>query len=318
MGELTAERIVSEREENGKYISLQNFCERMKGRELNRRVVESLIKSGAFDGLGLNRRQMLENYEHIMSSVADSSRGVLEGQLNLLGNDCGTGMDMVIPPCQEYPMKQLLRMEKEAAGIYFSGNPISDYNILRSIMHLTGIGDIISLTEQGKLNDGDEVSFLCVLDEKRIYNTKKGGKMCFILCSDESGEIDAVVFTGLFEVCGSRLTEDSIFVINGKISVRDEKVSIICGSIFEESEFDRMTENMRLCIKTTSDSTELPQEFIKLCGEFPGNTEICFYLTNLRKTVRPRKKLSLKICGDSCLKLSKIFSDDKIGLIRIK
>jgi DNA polymerase-3 subunit alpha len=79
-----------------------------------------------------------------------------------------------------------------------------------------------------------------------------------------------------------------------------------------------MTENMRLCIKTTSDSTELPQEFIKLCGEFPGNTEICFYLTDLRKTVRPRKKLSLKICGDSCLKLSKIFSDDKIGLIRIK
>lgn len=311
-----ADRIVCEREKNGEFTTFQGFCERLEGRELNKKALENMIKAGAFDNLDLNRRQMLENYERILDAVSSGAREAFEGQLNLLGDLADGKLNMGIAFKPEYDAKRMLSMEKEATGMYLSGNPISEYDHLSEIMHLKKIREIIELTEKKQLRDGDNASFICTLQDKKLHNTKKGDRMCFITGADDSGEIEAVVFPDLFAVSSARLSCDSTLIINGKISVKDDSVTVICGSIFNENEFEKMTDHMKLCVKTDSHNIFVPPELSDLCGRFSGYTEICFYLTDLKKFVLPKNRLSLKICRDSCNELSKIYTPDKIGLIK--
>ncbi len=311
-----ADKIVLEREKNGPYTGLQNFCQRLEGRELNKKALENLIKAGAFDGLGLNRRQMTENYERLLEYAESGSRGVLDGQLNLLDAASEAEYGVKIPYIPEYAPNMLLKLEKEAAGMYLTGSPLSGHQKLAKLLHLKKIRQIQEMAESGLLRDGDSVGFLCLLQEKKLHTTKKGDRMCFLSLSDETGETDAVIFPELFAVSSSGLTEDSILIVNGKISVREENVSVLCGSIFTENDFEKMTGNMRLCIKTDAAHAVVSAELYEICRDYPGYTGICFYLTDLKKLVAPRNKVSLRISSESVDRILKIYSEDKIGLIR--
>ena len=306
-----ADKIISERSDNGVFRSLQDFCERVGGRELNKKALESLIKSGAFDGLGLNRRQMLENYEMLMDAAGSGNRGIIEGQLGLFGSADTESMNMRIPFKPEFDKRKLLAMEKEAAGIYLSGDPLAEYSYLSELLRVNRVSGIA----EGSPKDGDSVCLMCILQDMKVHITKKGTKMCFITVSDGSGEVEAVVFPDLFAVSGSRLHEDSILLINGKISLKDDSVTVICGSIFAENELSRMTENMKLCIK--ADSADVPIEAVSaLCGRYSGSTEICFYLTDVRKVIKPKSGLSVAVNQESYRAFSDVFSPDFLRLIR--
>lgn len=317
VGSGLADRIIADRALKGNFRSFQDFCERIEGRELNKKAAENMIKAGTFDGLGLNRHQLLENFETILDCVGSDSRGVLEGQLNFLDSAADPDMDMKIPYKPEYPFKRLLSMEKEAAGMYLSGNPLSEYSYLRKLMRLKSVREILSMTDNKQLKDGDNVSFLCTLQEKKLHNTKKGDKMCFLTVGDEGGELEAVVFPDLFAAIGSKLRGDSILIVNGKISIKDESVTVICGSAFEEGDFERMTGNMKLCVKTDVGSLpEATNAVGSVSSAFPGNTEVCFYLTDLKKTVSPKNKAILGISQGLYSELLQLFPAENVGLIK--
>ena len=311
-----ADRIINERIKNGEFRSFQNFCERLTGRELNKKAVENMIKAGAFDNLDLNRRQMLDNYEEILAGASSGVCGVLDGQLNFLDSMGEAGMNRRIPYVPEYPKKRLLSMEKESAGMYLSGDPLEEYSYLARLMRTKKICDIQSYAQEEKLRDGDSVTVLCSLQEKKMHVTKKGGKMCFLTVSDGTGELDGVVFPDLLAISASRLKEESELLINGKISMKDDAVSLICGSIFEAEEFPRMTERMQLCIKTTAEKACIPKELIRLCREYSGRTGICFYLTDLKKYVQPREKMSIEINSSSTDRIFEIFPPESVGLVK--
>ncbi|MBQ6211468.1 MAG: DNA polymerase III subunit alpha, partial [Ruminococcus sp.] len=272
-----ADRIIAERTENGPFRSLQDFCERLEGRELNKKALENLIKAGAFDGLGLNRRQMTENYEMIMTAVSAEGRGVMEGQLGLFGLFEQYGMDIRIMPVPEYSSRELLAMEKEAAGMYLSGDPTGEYSYVAALLRTSLMKDINSLNG---LRDGQEVRALCTLQEQKLHMTRRNERMAFITASDSSGETECVVFPDLYAMSGPKLKEGSILLITGKISVKDDSVTVVCGSIVSEKELPRFVSNMKLCIKTPSDRDILP-EVSRICGQFRGETRVCFYLTDM-------------------------------------
>lgn len=307
-----ADKIISERREKGDFTSLQDFCERVEGRELNKKALENLIKAGAFDGLGHNRRQMLESYEMLLDMAGSGSRGVIEGQLNFLDGADTSEMNVRIPYKQEYDTKMLLALEKDATGMYLSGHPLSPYNWIMEIMHTRKIGDIIN---DSSVRDGMSVKLVCSVESTKLHVTKKGDKMCFVTFSDETGEIEGVVFPDLFMINGAKLTQDAIVLINGKISVKDDRVTLICGAITAETEFEQLISNMKLCIKTSSDNAALKQELIELCSRKSGKTAVCCYLTDLKKTVVPRSKLSLKVDKDTFEQLKAIYDMSQIGLI---
>lgn len=308
-----AEKIIKERNIHGKFNGLQDFCERMNVRELNKKALENLICSGAFDGLGLNRRQMLDNYEMILESAASGTRGVIEGQLNMLDAfGAQDDMNIKIPYAPEYDTRRLLAMEKEAAGMYLTGDPLSEFSYLTELMHTKFIKDINSLNG---VKDGDEVRVLCTMQSNKIHITKKNEKMAFITIEDSTGELEGVVFPDLYAVSASRLKEGSILMVKGKISVKDESVTIVCGSVLAENDFKRNFSNMKLCIKTTSADTKI-DELKRVCSDFRGDTAICFYFTDIRKMLMPKIRLSLEVSGDSYRKISEIFNSKDVGLIQ--
>lgn len=308
-----ADRLILERQKNGDFKSLQDFCERVEGRELNKKALENMIKAGAFDGLGLNRRQMLENYESLLENASSDKRGVIDGQLGFLDTEDAHEMGVRIPFKPEFDEKRLYLLEKEATGMYLSGSPLNACQWLGELMHTRSAGSINTDTS---LKDGESVKLICILDGKKMHVTKKGDKMCFLDLSDNSGTLEAVVFPDLYAVSNAKLLEGSVLLISGRVSVKDDRVTIICGSIVSEFEFERMTENMKLCIKTTSDKAVIPPELLRICSENKGNTAVCFYLTDARKTVLPKNRLSLKTSAVSAGELKKLYSVSEIGLIQ--
>lgn len=309
-----AERIITERKLNGKFRGLQDFCERVGGRELNKKALEYLIKAGAFDGLGLNRRQMLEYYETILADSGSSSRGMIEGQLNFLETSDVMDTGLRIPKLPEYEPRRLLSMEKEAAGMYLTGSPLDGYRHIAVLMHTRSIGSLVS--EEAQVRDGEQVKLLCTIQSVKKHTTKKNDQMCFITAADESGEIEAVIFPDLYSVISSRLTEDNILLLTGKISIKDDSVTVICSSAAAEDEFGRLTENMKLCIKIRSDEIATAERLSGLCSRFKGSTPVCFYFVDLKKTVMPRKRLNISISMESFHALTEIFRASEMGLIR--
>ncbi|MBR1591830.1 MAG: DNA polymerase III subunit alpha [Ruminococcus sp.] len=314
VGKGLAEKIISERETGGKFRSLQDFCERINGRELNKKALEYLIYAGAFDNMGLNRRQMSENYETFMDMAVSDGRGVIEGQMNLFGEDENADMNFKVPSRPEFEPKRLYSLEKEAAGVYLTGDPLSEYEYLGNLLKTVKIND--ALNPENHI-DGDKLKFLCIIREKKEHTTRKGDKMCFLTLADSTGEIDAVMFPDIYAVCGRKIHEDSIIFLRGKLSARDDEINIICTSAAEENEFERIIENMKLCIKTRSDDLRIKNIIPGLCGKYHGNTGICYYFSDTGKTVRLREKQSIKISRELYSELCGIFGSTNTGLIEL-
>ncbi|MDE7364456.1 MAG: DNA polymerase III subunit alpha, partial [Ruminococcus sp.] len=310
MSSTLADETIKERENNGRFTSLQNFCERIIQHRLNKTVMENLIKSGAFDNLGLNRRQMLENFEEIIKLTKKNEDKAVKEQLSFFSVEDLRANDIKINPIPEYSRKKLLFMEKESAGVYLSGSPLTEYDYLSGLLKTQRISE---LSENPV--DNSAVKLLCIVQSKKIHTTKNGSNMCFLTLADETGEADTVIFPDLYANIGLNINEEDIIYINGKISVKDESISIICGSIVAEQNFNNMTENMRLCIKSASDAVPL-EKIAEICRQFRGKTEVCFYLTDAGKTVLPKNKLYISVNKQSYDLLTAIVSTENIGLIQ--
>ena len=255
-------------------------------------------------------KQMLDSYEMLLEMAGKGSRGVIEGQMNLFDTADSADTNIKIPFRPEFDKKRLYAMEKEAAGIYLTGEPLGDYEYLGRLMRVRNLGEL----SYENTNDEQEVKLLCVIGEKKLYDTKKGSKMAFLTLEDKTGEIDAVVFPDLFLLTASKLNTDAIVMVNGKISKKDDSISVICGSIAGEDEFSYLTEHMQLCVKTPSD--KVPVEFLeRLSQRYKGNTQVCFFLTDTKKMVRPRNKISLCINSESYNELLETLKSENIGLI---
>lgn len=317
LGKATIKNIIVERERNGKFISLESFCERMTHADINKRSLESLIKAGAFDGLGLNRRQMLDNFEIILESIHNQLRQQVEGQMDLFGNEVEKEKFSIrYEEVEEYPLKQLLRMEKDTIGMYVSGHPLSQYSLYSKLLRLDAIQDIMNADiAGGKYKDNSLVSLLCTIVDIKTHITKSGSRMCFMVIEDMVGSLDCVVFPNIYEMCKNKLEKDAVLYISGKISIKEDSVSIIADNIFDEKEFINMVSRKRLCIKVQSSEESLIQNVIRLSKFHLGTNLLCLYLMDLKKYCSPKDKILIDINDNYYTKLIEIVKPEDIGLI---
>ncbi len=314
LGKAFIESVVRERNKGGSYTGIRDFCKRLSGSELNKRGLESLICSGAFDGLGLNRKQMIDNYEQILYSQRDESKAQLEGQMNLFGVSIDNGIyEAPVPYENEFDRELLLRMEKEYAGMYLSGHPLSEYRLASQLLHCTLFGDITD--ETNGFQDGAAVSSICIVSTSKGHRTKKGDSMCFMTCEDLSGEIDCVVFPALYEAAKANLTPEKIIYIKGKLSFKDESVSLICDSILSAEELQRKILSGKLCCKVSSVQKDKVGAIQVASAEHPGSAPLCLYFTDVRKTVLLKSVTGTELCEELIGKLTKIVGEENVGLI---
>lgn len=306
---------VAERRAHGKYRSFQEFCERNAGQELNKRAVESLIRCGAFDGLGWNRRQMLETYEQLIASVSNQSRHVISGQLSLFGDapeDAGVPQ-MQPPDVPEYSEQVLLQMEKEVTGLFLSGHPLSRWRAHCQLLRLPEIADVI------RMKDHAPVMLLCMVSEARAHVTKKGDRMCYLTVEDFTGTLECLVFQSLYPQVQKLLQPDTLVFVKGKLSKKDGEIRLFCDGIMTEQNFSDYAAARQLCCKVSDNEPEKMKAVLEICRRFPGETPLCFWLTGSRKYLKPKMQQGTDVsermlkCLTEQLPISQIALIDRKG-----
>lgn len=229
--------IIDTREQGGKYESFYSFCKRVYGgRDFNRRAVESLIKCGAVDGLGLNRRQMLYMLPIIIEELdADKNRNVI-GQIGFFdeGSQFSHLNEMTVPDLEEMPYNELLRFEKDITGLYISGHPMDEFKQLSEKINTDRIADILESDGSfgSKFKDNSNVKIMGIISRLEKKTTKNNSTMCFVEIEDISASIECIVFSKLFADKAMLLQSGNIVLIRGRLSVReDREPTIICESI---------------------------------------------------------------------------------------
>lgn len=234
---------------DGVFESFEDFCERMFSHDLNRRVLEGLIKAGAFDSMGYRRSQLLEVYDRVLSSMAAARRRNVEGQMDLfgMGEEEDKRERIVIPNVPELSMRERLSMEKETTGLYLSGHPMDDYRALVEqayCAHICRIEEDLSgehKTEQPVYHDGMNVVLGAVITAVRLKTTKNNSMMAYVMAEDLTGSAEVIVFSSVLQQAGDCLKEDQAVWIAGRIDAReDEAPKIIASAIYplEESQME--------------------------------------------------------------------------------
>ena len=217
--------VVRERKEKP-FTSLYDFCRRLHGQELNRRAAESLVKCGAFDETGVSRKAMLENVDAIFKSVETDVGRNVEGQLDLFsqlsGESAGAaGEDFHIEDHGEFPLPELLKMEKEVSGLYLSGHPLDGYHQQIQKIGACRIADLMG--EEARRYDGKHVNIVCAVIKSKFMTTRSNTMMAFTNVEDLSGTMEIIVFPKVLADCRSALQDNAVVVINGRVSVKEEE-----------------------------------------------------------------------------------------------
>ena len=217
--------VVRERKEKP-FTSLYDFCRRLHGQELNRRAAESLVKCGAFDETGVSRKAMLENVDAIFKSVETDVGRNVEGQLDLFsqlsGESAGAaGEDFHIEDHGEFPLPELLKMEKEVSGLYLSGHPLDGYRQQIQKIGACRIADLMG--EEARRYDGKHVNIVCAVIKSKFMTTRSNTMMAFTNVEDLSGTMEIIVFPKVLADCRIALQDNAVVVINGRVSVKEEE-----------------------------------------------------------------------------------------------
>ena len=247
------ENIVKEREENGPYKDFTDFCERIYDEQVNRKCVESLIKAGAFDSLGKNRKTLLYSFDQILDTVQDEHSRAFSNQITMfdVANDEKDIEEMKYNFSEqtEFPEKELLSMEKEMLGMYISGHPLEKYREkIEKISNLNSImiqeaNDDISQGKDPDLKDGANVTIVGVITNIKKKFTKSNKLMAFITIEDLYGSCEIMTFENAYLKAQNILLEENIIAVNGRISIREDQDVAIIANSFKEINDIKIQEN---------------------------------------------------------------------------
>ena len=230
-------RMVDERTMNGNFKDFYDFCRRMYGKDFNRRAIESLVKCGAFDGMGANRRQMCAVIDPIIEELDNTKRRNVEGQIGFGDLSSGSATEptepkssFAYPPAEEFSPEMLLKYEKEVAGMYLSGHPMAQYRELSKALKCAQIGDIAA--EESRYKDKDRVLLLGLITSAKKKITKSDATMAFLNFEDMTGSIEVIVFPKTLIEKPTMFHEGNILLLHGRVSMReDEDTKVVCEAV---------------------------------------------------------------------------------------
>lgn len=230
VGRLPAVAITEERK-RGRYTSFSDFLERMPKNVLNKRTVEALIRSGAFDSLGVYRSRLIAVYEELMEQISRERAGGIEGQMDLFSaSSAGSigSFDIKYPNLPEYDSRTKLSFEKEYLGLYVSGHLTDDYskNIEAisptPIYTLVGDEDEDDSSSQVSVPDGEYVNICGVISGVSLKKTKAGADMAFMRVEDRTGEIECIAFDSVYKKYCDKIVGDRVVFVRGRFSAKDD------------------------------------------------------------------------------------------------
>jgi DNA polymerase-3 subunit alpha len=247
VGLAAIQSILAAREEKGDFTSLADFCRKVDLRKVNKRVIESLIKCGAFDSINPQRAQLLAGLEEAMEWAQELERQRSNSQMIMFGSLRPTGRhaEPFLPDVPAWPEGQRLAFEKETLGFYLTGHPLTPHAAALQRLATTDSHRIWEVA------DGQEITIGGVVSALKEINTKKGDRMAFVTLEDLQGVVEVIIFSELYKNSTLLLKgEDPIF-IKGRVDAGEESIKVIASEVFSfEQAVNKLTTSVHLRVRS--------------------------------------------------------------------
>ncbi len=320
VGRPVIEEIVAERESGGRYRSLKDFCMRLSGgKAVNKRTMESFIKSGALDSLPGTRRQKMSIYISVMDGVNQERKNTLSGQMSLFdfaAPEEQEELDVVMPDVGEFDKEMILAFEKEVLGVYISGHPLEEYEELmrRSVTRTTADFIPADGEEMPKVKDQERAVIGGMIVARTVKTTRTNSLMAFITIEDMYGTAEVIVFPKDYEKNRLLLEEDRKVFVQGRATVEEDKpAKLICSRIIP---FDELDQSLWLQFETKERYREEEPWIFETLAGYDGKDEVNIYISGDRATKKLPGSHSTKVCRELLQKLYDRFGQENVKVVQ--
>ena len=314
VGRPVIEAIVEEREKNGRYKDLKDFISRLSNKEVNKRTIESFIKSGALDSFDENRRQMMMVYVQVIDQVNQEKKSAMTGQMSLLdflGEEEKKDFDISYPKVEEYDKEEMLAYEKEVLGIYVSGHPLEDYQELMSRNIDVTTHDFLPDPESGETVAKDQIYYTMggMISAKTVKMTKSNQNMAFITLEDLLGTIEVVVFPKLYEQYRQYLEQDEKIFVYGRASISEDEGKLLLEKVVP---FSEVPGQLYLQCENKEDFKNKQDAIYGIVDAYAGHSEVIVVLKE-EKLMKPLGvQFRVDISEALLEKLKKLLGEGKV------
>ncbi len=317
LGSSAVQMIVHAREEGGNFRSIFDFAERVDQRAVNKRVLESLTKSGAFDSTNASRASLMAVLDRAIEYGAKAQRDKNSGQGGLfaaIGESSGAVFDEpALPDLPQLNRRELLAFEKEALGFYVSGHPLEEYaDSIRGLAQADS-GNIM----EGK--HGDQVAMGGLIVDLATKTTKKGDRFALFRLEDQFGSVKIVCWPETFNRCKNLLKDDQAVLIMGRLELSDDGAATIIAQEIQRLEGARAKAAKAVIVQMTQHSVtdQSLKTLSQIISSNPGNTSVFFELTTddgLIVQLRPNQFLRMNVTQDLADEIEQIAKSWKVVL----
>ncbi len=293
VGRAFADSIIRERAKKP-FTSFDEFVSRMSGGDLNKRTIESMIKCGVFDSLGVNRNALMHCFEELVDAEHDRIRNNVSGQLDMFSmvfdDSEPVKPDFVYPDVPEFSLKELLFLEKESSGMYFSGHMLDDYSLHADSISPDKISDFrLSEGEAQKYKDRSTVKIVGIITSKKTKTVKNGETMAFITVEDRTSEAEVIIFAKQYQKVAAMLYEENAVTIEGTLSYEDtDEFRILLSDmkplmsnahykVLSEKKNEQPAKQQTLYIKLASMADKNAGMVTRIAMTNPGKTRVVVY-----------------------------------------
>lgn len=315
VGRPVIDEIVAERELGGRYRSLKDFCMRLSGKSVNKRTVESFIKSGALDSLPGTRKQKMYSYISIMDGVNQEKKGTLSGQMSLFdfaSPEEQKELEVKMPDVGEYEKEEILGLEKEVLGVYISGHPLEEYvaTLEKNITRTTADFEVVDGETEPKVKDQERAVIGGMITGRTVKATRTNNMMAFLTVEDLYGTVEVIVFPRDYEKYRTLLEEDAKVFIQGRVTVEEDKpAKLICSGVVP---FDAVEKELWIQFLTRADYEEAEQTLFAILGNYDGIENVYIYLSKDRARKLLPKSRCTKVCKELLSELYTKFGEDNV------
>ncbi len=314
VGRPVIDAIVEERNLRGEYKDLKDFVNRLSNKEVNKRTIESFIKSGALDSFGVNRRQMMMVYVQVIDQVNREKKSAMTGQMSLLdfmGEEEKKDFDVEYPPIEEYGKEEKLAYEKEVLGVYVSGHPLEDYQemMLKNIDVTTH--DFIRDADTGETVAKDQIMYTIggMVAAKTVKMTKNNQNMAFITLEDLMGSIEVVVFPKKYEQYRQYLEQDSKIFVYGRASISEDEGKMLLEKVVP---FSDMPKQVYVQCDNKDDYMKKEESLFDVIDAYPGESAVVVVLKE-EKMMKPLgRQFGIEVSEDMLDDMKKLMGEGKV------
>ena len=314
IGKPIIDAIIQEREANGVFTDLEDFISRLSGKEVNKRTLESFIKSGAFDCFKANRHQMMLVYADIVDSISSERKSNIAGQMSLFDMFEEKHSKVNMPNVPEYDKEELLAYEKEVLGVYVSGHPMDDYEVLWR-KHITNVSSDFLNDEDNppKVTEGQKATIGGIITGKTVKNTKSGKMMAFITVEDVFGAVEVLVFPRDYEKYRAQAVEDNKVFVTGRVSINEEENGkLVCESI---TAFEDVPKVCWIQFANKQEYLDAEQELNRIIASSDGNDLVTIYCREEKQRKVLPKSQTIQAQGETLKLLTDRFGQDNVKVV---